>query len=115
MLGALSAALAHTTSATIPPTTAARTGQPPVAAANRALPSPRRAEPRAGRTSCSCSDDLSMNLVPFRPHVPAMERAGLTFGNYFVSDSLCCPSRASIFTGDFPHDTGAPYAGIARA
>ena len=40
------------------------------------------------------------------PHVLAMERAGLTFEDYFVSDSLCCPSRASIFTGDFPHDTG---------
>lgn len=52
------------------------------------------------------TDDLSMNLVRFMPHVSAMERAGLTFRNYFVSDSLCCPSRASIFTGDFPHDTG---------
>ena len=30
----------------------------------------------------------------------------MTFNNYFVSDSLCCPSRSSIFTGDFPHDTG---------
>jgi N-acetylglucosamine-6-sulfatase len=52
------------------------------------------------------TDDLSMNLVRFMPHVLAMERDGLTFRNYFVSDSLCCPSRASIFTGDFPHDTG---------
>ena len=26
--------------------------------------------------------------------------------NYFVSDSLCCPSRSSILTGNFPHDTG---------
>jgi len=52
------------------------------------------------------TDDLSMNLVRFMPHVLAMERAGLTFEDYFVSDSLCCPSRASIFTGDFPHDTG---------
>ena len=34
-----------------------------------------------------------------------MEHDGLTFGNYFVSDSLCCPSRASIFTGNYPHDT----------
>jgi N-acetylglucosamine-6-sulfatase len=52
------------------------------------------------------TDDLSMNLVRFMPHVLAMQRAGLTFNDYFVSDSLCCPSRASIFTGDFPHDTG---------
>ena len=28
------------------------------------------------------------------------------FDNYFVTDSLCCPSRSSIFTGRFPHDTG---------
>jgi arylsulfatase A-like enzyme len=34
-----------------------------------------------------------------------MERHGLTFTNYFASDSLCCPSRASILTGNFPHDT----------
>ncbi|HTP20499.1 MAG TPA: sulfatase [Solirubrobacteraceae bacterium] len=52
------------------------------------------------------TDDLSMNLVRFMPHVLAMERSGLTFNDYFVSDSLCCPSRTSIFTGDFPHDTG---------
>lgn len=52
------------------------------------------------------TDDLSMNLVRFMPHVLAMERNGLTFEDYFVADSLCCPSRASIFTGDFPHDAG---------
>jgi arylsulfatase A-like enzyme len=51
------------------------------------------------------TDDLSMNLLRFMPHVQAMERRGLTFKNYFVSDSLCCPSRSSIFTGNFPHDT----------
>ena len=52
------------------------------------------------------TDDLSMDLLRFMPHVQAMERNGLAFSNYFVSDSLCCPSRASIFTGNFPHDTG---------
>ena len=52
------------------------------------------------------TDDLSMDLLPYMPHVLAMERDGLTFKDYFVSDSLCCPSRASIFTGDLPHDTG---------
>ncbi len=52
------------------------------------------------------TDDLSTDLVRYMPQVQALQRRGLTFGNYFVSDSLCCPSRASIFTGDYPHDTG---------
>ena len=51
------------------------------------------------------TDDLSTDLVRYMPHVLAMERQGVTFTNYLVSDSLCCPSRASIFTGNFPHDT----------
>ncbi len=51
------------------------------------------------------TDDLSMNLLRYMPHVRAMEAHGMTFNDYFVSDSLCCPSRSSIFTGNFPHDT----------
>jgi N-acetylglucosamine-6-sulfatase len=51
------------------------------------------------------TDDLSMNLLRYMPHVHAMEAHGMTFNDYFVSDSLCCPSRSSIFTGNFPHDT----------
>jgi N-acetylglucosamine-6-sulfatase len=51
------------------------------------------------------TDDLSTNLVRYMPHVLQMQRAGETFSNYFVTDSLCCPSRASILTGRFPHDT----------
>src|SRR6202035_1685602 len=51
------------------------------------------------------TDDLSLDLLRYMPHVLAMEHNGLTFKNYFVSDSLCCPSRASIFTGNYPHDT----------
>jgi N-acetylglucosamine-6-sulfatase len=52
------------------------------------------------------ADDLSTNLVRFMPHVLALKKQGTTFTNYTVTDSLCCPSRASIFTGRFPHDTG---------
>ena len=52
------------------------------------------------------TDDLASNLVQYMPHVLQMQSDGATFGNYFVTDSLCCPSRASIFTGRFPHDTG---------
>jgi len=52
------------------------------------------------------TDDLSMNLLQFMPHVLQMQKDGVTFANYFVTDSLCCPSRSSIFTGRYPHDTG---------
>jgi arylsulfatase A-like enzyme len=52
------------------------------------------------------TDDLSMDLLRYMPEVQALQGRGTTFDNYFVSDSLCCPSRSSIFTGNFPHDTG---------
>lgn len=52
------------------------------------------------------TDDLATNLVPYMPHVQAMQKAGLNFSNYFVVDSLCCPSRSAIFTGEYPHDDG---------
>jgi N-acetylglucosamine-6-sulfatase len=52
------------------------------------------------------TDDLSWDLVRFMPEVRRLEGEGMTFTHYFVTDSLCCPSRASIFTGELPHDTG---------
>jgi N-acetylglucosamine-6-sulfatase len=52
------------------------------------------------------TDDLSWNLVQYMPNVVRMQQAGVTFTNYIVTDSLCCPSRSSIFTGRFPHNTG---------
>jgi N-acetylglucosamine-6-sulfatase len=53
------------------------------------------------------TDDLSWNLINrrFSPHIVALQRRGETFDHYFVADSLCCPSRSTIFTGLFPHDT----------
>lgn len=58
------------------------------------------------------ADDFSMNLIgkavlhESMPHVEAMMQDGISFSRYFVTDSLCCPSRSSIFTGKLPHDTG---------
>jgi arylsulfatase A-like enzyme len=52
------------------------------------------------------TDDLSSDLLPYMPHVAALAAQGMTFTNYTVADSECCPSRASIFTGDYPHTTG---------
>jgi arylsulfatase A-like enzyme len=51
-------------------------------------------------------DDMSTDLLRFMPNVQALEQRGTSFNNYIVSDSLCCPSRASIFTGQLPHNTG---------
>jgi N-acetylglucosamine-6-sulfatase len=52
------------------------------------------------------TDDLALNLVQYMPHVLQMQKDGAAFTNYFVTDSLCCPSRSSIFTGRYPHSTG---------
>jgi arylsulfatase A-like enzyme len=52
------------------------------------------------------TDDLSWDLVQYMPNVQQMQREGMTFSNYFVTDSLCCPSRASIFSGRYPHNHG---------
>ena len=65
------------------------------------------------------TDDLSMNLLQYMPNVQALQQRGMTFTNYTVTDSLCCPSRASILTGEFPHDTKvisnvAPDGGWSR-
>jgi len=71
-------------------------------------PAPPMTANREGRPNIIfiLTDDLSWNLVQFMPHVLKMQKEGVTFGNYFVTDSLCCPSRSSIFTGRYPHDTG---------
>ena len=52
------------------------------------------------------TDDLAWNLVSHMPHVQALEKAGTTLSHYYVVDSLCCPSRSAIFTGEYPHDDG---------
>src|SRR5215207_6869781 len=52
------------------------------------------------------TDDLSSDLLPYMPNVRRLAARGTSFSNYFVTNSLCCPSRASILTGRYPHNTG---------
>ncbi len=52
------------------------------------------------------TDDLSWNLVSHMPNLMALQQAGTTLSRYYVVDSLCCPSRSAIFTGQYPHDDG---------
>jgi len=37
------------------------------------------------------TDDLSWNLVQYMPQVQQMQKDGLTFNQFIVTDSLCCP------------------------
>ncbi|MCG5217367.1 sulfatase family protein [Streptosporangium soli] len=51
-------------------------------------------------------DDLSAELIEYMDTVKSLGENGTAFTGYYVSNSLCCPSRASTFTGRFPHNTG---------
>ena len=51
-------------------------------------------------------DDMDRGLLRFMPQVQRMQREGVTFSNFTVTDSLCCPSRASLLSGKYPHNTG---------
>jgi N-acetylglucosamine-6-sulfatase len=58
------------------------------------------------------TDDLDMREVSTMPNVKALiARRGETFSNYFVSNSLCCPSRATTLRGQYAHDDGVESNG----
>ncbi|SEB85420.1 Arylsulfatase A [Nocardioides exalbidus] len=51
-------------------------------------------------------DDFSMDLVQTMRSAQRMRKAGASYPFTFVTDSLCCVSRSSFFTGQYPHQTG---------
>ncbi|NYE36525.1 arylsulfatase A-like enzyme [Nocardioides cavernae] len=51
-------------------------------------------------------DDFSMDLVQTMRSVQTMRKAGASYPYTYVTDSLCCVSRSSFFTGQYPHQTG---------
>ena len=69
------------------------------------------------------TDDLDLTTFADAARFPVfhdlMTAQGTTFANYFVTDSLCCPSRASILRGQYVHNHGVkgnvePRGGFAR-
>ena len=96
--GAVAMPSASTSKAATPPS--------PVPSTPAVAPEPLHAPRARPNVIFVLADDLALNLVPYMPHVQALQKAGTTFSNYTVTDSLCCPSRSSIFTGKFPHNTG---------
>jgi N-acetylglucosamine-6-sulfatase len=52
------------------------------------------------------TDDEDVEIhVSMRKTRALLEERGTTFENFFVTSSLCCPSRASILRGQYPHNT----------
>jgi len=53
------------------------------------------------------TDDLDaaeLHWMPFTRHL--IGAAGVTFDHYYVSNSLCCPSRVTTLRGQYAHNTG---------
>ena len=52
------------------------------------------------------ADDLDASAIQYMPKLKSLiTDQGATFTNYFVSESLCCPSRATTLRGQYPHNT----------
>jgi N-acetylglucosamine-6-sulfatase len=51
------------------------------------------------------ADDLDVRTAAQMPRLPALiGQHGLSFGRAYVTQSQCAPSRASILTGQYPHN-----------
>ena len=42
------------------------------------------------------------------PNIDKLSTEGMLFKNMYLTTSSCSPSRNSIITGRYPHNTGAP-------
>lgn len=53
------------------------------------------------------TDDQDIDSMKAMPQVRKLiTRKGTTFRNFFASNPVCCPSRSSILTGRYAHNTG---------
>jgi len=53
------------------------------------------------------ADDMRYDELKYMPKTRSLLGAeGMSFNEAFVSDALCCPSRATILRGQYAHNTG---------
>lgn len=50
----------------------------------------------------SCYDDTTVRT----PHLDSLAEQGVLFENGYITQSVCSPSRSTIFTGLYPHQNG---------
>ncbi|PYQ53562.1 MAG: hypothetical protein DMF78_08680 [Acidobacteria bacterium] len=68
-------------------------------------PAPSAAPLRRPNIVFLLTDDLDVRTSDMMPRLPALiGQHGLTFTRAYVTQSLCAPSRASILTGQYPHN-----------
>ena len=78
--------------------------------------------PAAGRPNVVVivADDLDKTLMPYMPNVERLIKdAGAELTNFYVEQSTCCTSRATILSGRYAHNHGViantwPEGGFAR-
>ena len=76
-------------------------------------------DPRRPNVVVVMTDDQTVESLRVMPRVDSMLRdEGVEFTNNFASNPLCCPSRATYLTGQYPHNHGvlrnvAPNGGYA--
>ena len=69
------------------------------------------------------TDDLDLDLgtITYMPHLQELlTRQGLTLNDFFISHTLCCPSRSTFLRGQYTHNHGVyrndlPNGGFAQA
>ncbi len=102
---AAAAATARRPRATRTPEGAA-TAAPTTAAVTAAATQPASAGGSKPNIVFILADDLDAAEIQYMPKVKALIiDQGLTFSNYSVAMSLCCPSRATTLRGQYPHNT----------
>src|SRR5215208_819575 len=53
------------------------------------------------------ADDMRKDDLKYMPKTRSVLKAkGMSFENAFVSHATCCPNRATIMRGQYPHNTG---------